>query len=248
MQYWDHIDRVMRAASLEEAKAATHAFTQAMGFEHHGYAVKLQEPGESLDAGYLYFEDFASDWSKTYIALPTPQVASNDPRVLIARAGLPAVAWNSRGDTSYAPPDPHIRKRTRTTLQRASEFGLHGGITVPSASPGVDWGFMTFTHSAATDPRELIPTIGSSVYFVNCLQAALDRLTRRPRRMVPLSPRECEVLRWSAIGKTSWEISEILRISERTVNFHLQQVSRKLGVKGRRASCARAVGMGLISL
>jgi DNA-binding CsgD family transcriptional regulator len=36
-----------------------------------------------------------------------------------------------------------------------------------------------------------------------------------------LSNREIEVLKWAALGKTSWEMSMILEISERTVNFHL---------------------------
>jgi LuxR family quorum-sensing transcriptional regulator LasR len=31
-------------------------------------------------------------------------------------------------------------------------------------------------------------------------------------------------------GKTSWAISVILRISERTVNFHVNNIMRKLGV------------------
>ncbi|MGO4776762.1 helix-turn-helix transcriptional regulator, partial [Lysobacter sp. 2RAB21] len=105
-----------------------------------------------------------------------------------------------------------------------------------------------FTLQSRLDPRELLPVLGESVYFVSCMHAAMDRLLRRPVGAPRLSARECEVLRWSAIGKTSWEISMILRISERTVNFHLQQVSRKLGVKGRRAACARAVAMGLIVL
>lgn len=63
-----------------------------------------------------------------------------------------------------------------------------------------------------------------------------------------LSKREIQVLRWTAIGKTSWEISSILEISERTVNFHLGNITNKLGVSGRRAACSLALARGLISL
>jgi DNA-binding NarL/FixJ family response regulator len=63
-----------------------------------------------------------------------------------------------------------------------------------------------------------------------------------------LSNREIEVLRLAAIGKTSWEISSILEISERTVNFHLNNTAAKLGVNGRRAACSLAISKGLISL
>jgi DNA-binding NarL/FixJ family response regulator len=63
-----------------------------------------------------------------------------------------------------------------------------------------------------------------------------------------LSKREIQVLKWTAIGKTSWEISSILEISERTVNFHLGNITNKLGVSGRRAACSLAIAKGLISL
>jgi DNA-binding CsgD family transcriptional regulator len=48
-----------------------------------------------------------------------------------------------------------------------------------------------------------------------------------------LSPREREVLKWLRCGKTSWAISVILRISERTVNYHVNNIMRKLGVISR---------------
>jgi len=48
-----------------------------------------------------------------------------------------------------------------------------------------------------------------------------------------LSPREREVLMWLRSGKTSWAISVILRISERTVNYHVNNIMRKLGVINR---------------
>lgn len=247
MQYWDHIDRVMRASTLDEIKAATGAFTRAVGFQHHGFASKLREP---LHGGgdFVFFEDFNSDWSKTYPLLSTPQAEQTDPRIALVRGGFPAVAWNSRGRTSYQTAPIFRAPHTRRTLAQAGEFGLNGGITVPSWSPGTNWAFTTFTHKSPLDPRELLPVLADSVYFVSCMHAAMDRLLRRPVGKPLLSDRECEVLRWSAIGKTSWETSMILCISERTVNFHLQQISRKLGVKGRRAACARAVALGLIVL
>ncbi len=61
----------------------------------------------------------------------------------------------------------------------------------------------------------------------------------------PLTPRELECLIWSADGKTSWEISEILEVSERTVNAHLGRAIRKLGVVSRTQAVAEAIRRGL---
>jgi len=56
-----------------------------------------------------------------------------------------------------------------------------------------------------------------------------------------LTSREAEVLLWISRGKQNREMSEILNISPRTVNKHLEQVFRKLGVENRSSAAAIAV-------
>ncbi len=56
-----------------------------------------------------------------------------------------------------------------------------------------------------------------------------------------ITRREADVLYWVAKGKTDWEISKILSISERTVNKHLEQIFRKLGVNNRTSASAMAL-------
>jgi len=251
MHQWDHIDRVMGVGSIEQLQSITSDYARALGFQHHGYAMKLLQPISHASSDYFFYQDFQNEWAASYLSLSRPEVEQNDPRILQARAGLPAAAWNCNGRTSYSPPrgsHHHIAVRARKLVQRAGEFGLRSGITVPCFSPGLKWAFMTFTHDHVLDPREMLPTIVSSVYFVSCLQASIDRLMRPGAALPSLSPRELEVLRWCAVGKTSWEISIILCISERTVNFHIARATRKLQVRGRQAACARAVALGLIIL
>lgn len=57
-----------------------------------------------------------------------------------------------------------------------------------------------------------------------------------------LSTREADVLLWIAHGKPNKDISDILGISPRTVNKHLEQVFTKLGVENRASAAALAVG------
>lgn len=59
-----------------------------------------------------------------------------------------------------------------------------------------------------------------------------------------LTPRELEVLRWLAVGKTDRDIGDILGISPRTVHKHLQRIYEKLGVETRTAAVARAMTIG----
>ena len=60
-----------------------------------------------------------------------------------------------------------------------------------------------------------------------------------------LSKREKEVLLWLTKGKSSWEISVILSISERTVNFHVMNIMQKLEAVSRIQAVALAVEKGL---
>ena len=55
-----------------------------------------------------------------------------------------------------------------------------------------------------------------------------------------LTPRETEVLSWVAKGKTNRDVGEILGMSPRTVNKHLEHVFEKLGVETRSAAAALA--------
>ena len=57
-----------------------------------------------------------------------------------------------------------------------------------------------------------------------------------------LTPREAEVLSWIAKGKTNRDVGEILGMSPRTVNKHLEHVFEKLGVETRAAAAALASG------
>ncbi|MBB2175236.1 response regulator transcription factor [Gluconacetobacter johannae] len=56
-----------------------------------------------------------------------------------------------------------------------------------------------------------------------------------------LTTREAEVLLWISRGKPNRDVSEILNISPRTVNKHLEQIFAKLGVENRASAAAIAV-------
>jgi DNA-binding response OmpR family regulator len=70
---------------------------------------------------------------------------------------------------------------------------------------------------------------------------ALRQQAESLQQQLALTAREAEVLLWVSRGKSNRDMSEILGISHRTVNKHLEQVFEKLGVENRAAAAARAV-------
>jgi LuxR family transcriptional regulator, quorum-sensing system regulator SolR len=63
-----------------------------------------------------------------------------------------------------------------------------------------------------------------------------------------ITPREQEVLRWAAEGKTSCETAQIMNLSERTVNFHINNAVAKLGATNRIQAAVKAAMLGKLFL
>jgi DNA-binding response OmpR family regulator len=80
------------------------------------------------------------------------------------------------------------------------------------------------------------------------ISARLARVARNALwpKQIDLRGRELETLTWAARGKTFAEIGEILGLSKRTVEFHLDNARRKLGVPTRTQALIKAAAGHLI--
>lgn len=96
---------------------------------------------------------------------------------------------------------------------------------------------------------ELYENLGFTVFINRHLHAlALRAFPNKPAgpQTALLSRREVEVLKLSADGKTAFEISRILSLSERTINFHVHRAIEKLGVNNKIAAVIAATRSGAI--
>ena len=85
--------------------------------------------------------------------------------------------------------------------------------------------------------------------LIEIIRHRLSR-TQEPERDKPgfeLTAREIQTLTWVARGKSSAEIAMILDVTERTVNFHIDNVIRKMGVATRVQAAVKATMLGLLS-
>jgi len=80
---------------------------------------------------------------------------------------------------------------------------------------------------------------GEVMVLLRQLTPAADAAQKR-LSSAALTPRETEVLSWLAKGKTNRDIGDILGMSPRTVNKHLEHIFEKLGVETRTAAAAIA--------
>ncbi|WP_161784988.1 helix-turn-helix transcriptional regulator [Hoeflea sp. BAL378] len=83
--------------------------------------------------------------------------------------------------------------------------------------------------------------------YGHLLHNKLREVSAKPAKSAsPLSDRERECLLWTAAGKTSVEIGQILELSEHTVNHYLNNVARKVGAVNRTQAVAYAMRNGYI--
>ncbi len=123
--------------------------------------------------------------------------------------------------------------------QAAAEWLAQLGAPGPCGPPG------QLGRRASAEGRQLVARrlgeagLGETMWLLS-LQAPGDALPSR-LATAALTPRETEVLSWVAKGKTNRDVADILGMSPRTVNKHLEHVFEKLGVETRAAAAALAI-------
>ncbi|MFA5354879.1 MAG: LuxR C-terminal-related transcriptional regulator, partial [Thermodesulfovibrionales bacterium] len=141
-----------------------------------------------------------------------------------------------------------IYPESRDFFEKAAGFGLTKGYSHGTRLPVSSEGSM---FSFAGDSVELLPRTERIIQILvpHLHQALLSVIHRRPLVALPhLTPREIEILKWIGAGKSSWEASIILGISESTVNFHIKKIMDKLSVGSRTQAIGIAVKAGLVDL
>lgn len=61
-----------------------------------------------------------------------------------------------------------------------------------------------------------------------------------------LTPREFEVMQWTKEGKSAWDTSVLVGISEATVNFHIRNVCAKMGCASKHQAVLKAMQLGIL--
>ncbi|MGA2191847.1 MAG: autoinducer binding domain-containing protein [Nitrospirota bacterium] len=146
----------------------------------------------------------------------------------------------------YWPDTYKLHKPPNNFLSIAQSFGLEKGYT---------HGARNMNNTEASLFSLAGPTVEHDARTEKILQYTIPHLHQvlaRASNTIPyhkkvfLTPREKEVLKWLSLGKTSWDVSVILGISEKTINFHVSSLMQKLDAVSRTHAVAIAFQLGLI--
>jgi LuxR family transcriptional regulator, quorum-sensing system regulator BjaR1 len=151
-----------------------------------------------------------------------------------ARTTMP-FAWDE------VPPPLREAAASRKVAGEAAEFDIRDGFVVPTHSYEHWQSAVSFASSAKLDlsKRDRAQLVSMATFAGLCLQSLA---TEGDPLHDPdlLSPREREVLRWTAMGKSAGVIAEILGLSEDTVRNYSRRCREKIGVSTTRQAALEA--------
>lgn len=244
---------LLGARSVEALDAEFQKLTQTLEYDALFYAPLL--PRREREAAAFQMDDQFI----TAQGMPSRHIFTTFPPAWIAR-------YQSAG---YAEVDPVLvaanlsplpilwrtflaHKRPHPIFADARAHGLGSGVSIPIYGAAGERAIFTAAtaqtpeESAELEARMVGEIYLTALYFHQAIQQ-LDMQWVASRSAGKLSPREIESLLWAARGKTAWEIGLILKISEHTVTFHINNAKRKLGAVNRHQAIAAAISTGLIS-
>lgn len=237
--YHELLAALGKAKSIEEVHAVCARLTQELDFEFFLYGARF--PTSFVKPTSVIISGYPENWNPWY---QERQYERIDPIIRHCAQHITPLTW----DNLKA---PHADVTTRTFMSEARDLGLRCGVSFPlHGSYGEKILFSLASGSKGSAAQQ---SVNNAFPYVPSLLAHIHETIRLllddPAMIqdIQLSLREKECLLWSAEGKTAWEISQILHISERTVVFHLQNASEKLGVVNRQQAVARAISLGIIT-
>lgn len=150
-------------------------------------------------------------------------------------------------DWSSAPYDAGADLPAARVMDEARDFGMDEGLCVPVHLEGGMQGVVSLVgRTDWLNDKERLELHMLALYahgrlrFLNTM--GHDGLRRA------ITPREAEVLKWVAIGKTASEIADITGLSARTVNQHCENAQKRLGTNNRLHTVVEAIRHKLITL
>ena len=163
-------------------------------------------------------------------------------RLALDRAGQYLFAVNSEAELLWATPQVFDGLH-RAGLNQSEEHSVLSSLLLGWLNRQPEPGHQLPIPSDAGGLQvEFLARVSSDELLLRLTQTRqASDTTDRLREQFGLTNREADVLLWIANGKTNREIGQILDMSPRTANKHLEQVFRKLGVENRTAAAAAAI-------
>jgi LuxR family transcriptional regulator, quorum-sensing system regulator BjaR1 len=237
------VDYGRDALDFVEALEAYTSVSDAMdaletGFGRFGFQTiiisGLPSPDQRI-AQLVLANRWPAEWFKLYTDKNYDRV---DPVVRMCRQSISPFEW------SEAPFDSVSEPGAAEVMNRATDYGMSRGFIVPihglsGYQAVISLGGIHLDLNSRSKPALHL----MAMYGFERIRRLVDSKAPPP---ACLTRREREAISWAAMGKSAWEIGEILHITHRTAEEHLATAARRLGAVNRTHAVAIAIRRNII--
>jgi len=234
---FDLIDDLERLSTAEQVISRMSSSLGQFGFS--GFLVSTTPDPRAAHRRQTYLDGWPSHFNDYYVE---QEFYKDDP--VVAKC----LTSNSPFEWSDAPFDPQKSPKALQVMDAACSIGLKKGFAVPIYRPAG----LIDTVTMGGDYPELDARAKRAIHLISLYahSKALAVATAVGQRQVlrALSPAEREALSWTAAGKTTWEISVILGVSEAAIAKRIKIATRKLCSANKTQAVVEAIRTKQISI
>jgi DNA-binding CsgD family transcriptional regulator len=237
MEMWkeSQLKQLAHAKEIDTAYQIALNFVKNLGYKFCAFSITSHT--HDAHCNNLNLNNFPLDWNTQYEKNSFIQI---DPIVAHCNQSMLPMLWSEE-----------LFSKTPALWKSLKQQGLQHGWSqsIHDEERGLNSILSLARSHCPITAYELYENLGFTVFISHHLHALATQAQpqRPPRPQAPhLSPREIEVLKLSADGKTAYEVARILCLSERTVHFHVHSAIEKFGVNNKMAAVIAATRTGSI--
>lgn len=206
-----------------------------MGFEYCAFGLKLPFP--LAEPKIVIRNDYPARWNQRYAQQGYLGV---DPTVKHGLRSNKFIVW-----------DPDQFGDAGDLWDDANAHGLRHGIGLARRLDSGPVGMLNLARGAdrisTLEAQQVAAEIELMTEMLVVTESNAQAARHMPESQSCLNQREKEILLWTADGKTSSEIGQILNLSVATVNFHVNKILLKLNAVNKTQAVVKALVLGLLA-
>ena len=239
INYFEIITDLSKSESISEIEFHCKQICKLLEVDNYSFVFCI--PSSIVSPTIITLTNYPYSWKEHYFS---EKLFSNDPVIQYSQQNITPIIWQDFSGYSE-----FNDKNKLLVMDKAKDYGLNTGFSIPIRSPLGEMSIFSGSCTAKIDQEAYYKILPIAQMLAPYLHEAVKKISILNKDQVGeinITNREKECLLWASEGKTAWEISQILAISERTVLFHLNNVSKKLGGTNRQHTVAKALLMGAI--
>lgn len=234
-------DYLNRTADINSVNLATAALTDSLtelGLDKICLCISPKK-GDSSKNNIGVINNFPKDWEEYYASKKYHLI---DPGVAYRQHTCEPFSWDE------IERNMHLSDKQKDCINCAREADLHNGVCIPLFGPdGSAHIGLASSHKEAINMKQIDLISAYCHHYYQSYYKLTSTSKQTHFENIALTPKQTDILSLIATGKTDGEVADALLISTNTVDTHMRNIFKKIGINNRVGAVTKAIMLGLIN-